>query len=90
MADSEDSTGRQLPKAAYGCVRVFSAVFGLFAASIGIGGMVQIGGGWWAFLFWFFVLGSGACLLWISVFGKRETINHILTDVLGSILEKVF
>jgi membrane protein implicated in regulation of membrane protease activity len=90
MADNEDSTDRKLPKAAYGCARVFVAMFGLFAAALGIGGMVQIGGGWWAFLFWFVMLGFGVCLLWTSVFGKRESVDHILTEFLGSILEKLF
>lgn len=88
MADNDDPTNRRLSEASYGCARVFVAVFGLIVAGIGIVGIFQVGG-WWLIIVWL-LLAFGLYLVGLSLFGKRESIDHIVTEFLSSILEKMF
>ena len=88
MGDNDDSTNRHLPEALYGCARVFVAIFGSIIAGIGVVGICQVGG-WWLVIVWL-LLAFGIYLVGLSLFGKRESIDHIVTEFLSSILEKMF
>ncbi len=90
MSDNTHPNDGKLPKALYGCARFVVLIFAAGVGAIGVWGLVAVGGGWWASFFWILMLIFGVVLVFIALFGQRDSVDDIVTHFLSAILDRLF